>query len=265
MELSGLNLRISIAGQDVLRCPRWWIDSQRTAVVQRAGLALPDPDGAIYRTLKKADPVTIRVGYRDQSPAEWTGTVDWFGPGATRDQIAVNLVDPSAPLARVRMTQTLVNEPPEAIMAWAIRQAGLPVGRIDATGMVLPRFVASDCNAGGVARQLAATCQNAFDLDMSTWKLWLGRDGVNWGPFDEPGDVPVIATGAGLISHEPPGGAYSLGQVETFLLPDLRHSRRFRLVDVRRGIDAEFRALRVRHQGTPTAVRTLILYGDEHA
>jgi hypothetical protein len=196
--------------------------------------------------------------------ATWNGTIAATAAAKERDHLGVRLVSRALPLASTRLTQTFLNETPEAILAWAIRQSGLMVGTIAATGMVLPHFIAADCSVVELARQLALTCQRSFDLDMSAWKLWLGAAGVNWGDFDEPGSVPTIASGEGLILHAPAGWHCGLSAIETFLLPDLTHSRRFHLLDKRRGIDARYRALQVRHTGTVNRVRTHIYYRAEH-
>ena len=264
MDISGLRIVITVAGLEILRCPAWWIDSLRSAPLGGAGLILPDADGSLSRSLKKGAAASIQFSSPSGVQGDWQGTIAATAAAKERDHLGVRLVSLALPLATTRITQTFSNETPEAIMAWAIRQSGLSVGTIGATGMVLPHFIASDCSVVELSRQLALTCQRSFDLDMSAWKLWLGAGGVNWGDFDEPGSVPTIATGAGLILHAPSGWHCGLSAIETFLLPDLTHSRRFHLLDTRRGIDASYRALQVRHAGTVNRVRTHIYYGAEH-
>lgn len=93
----------------------------------------------------------------------------------------------------------------------------------------------------------------------------MGQDGkVNWGDFDEEGDIPSVATGAGLIKHLPASDAKGLNVVETFLLAGFMHSMKFRLIDTRRDIDDEFRALSVWHEIKERSVRTFISYGEEY-
>ncbi|MDP2401633.1 MAG: hypothetical protein Q8M66_06610, partial [Actinomycetota bacterium] len=239
--------------------------STRTAPLGSAGLILPDVDGTLSRSLKTGAAAKIEFSSSSGVAGAWSGTIA-APPAAApeRDHLGVRLVSLALPLATTRITQTFSNETPEAIITWAIRLSGLAVGKVAATGMVLPHFIASDCSVVALARQLALTCQRSFDLDMSAWKLWLGAGGVNWGDFDEPGSVPTIASGEGLLLHAPTGGPCGLGAIETFLLPDLTHSRRFHLRDSRRGIDASYRALHVRHSGTVNRVRTHIFYGAEH-
>lgn len=264
MDIAGLRIVITLGHQEILRCPRWWIDSTRAAPLGGAGLILPDADGSLSRSLKKGDAASIQFVTTSGVSGAWQGTIAATAAASERDHLGVRMVSLALPLATTRITQTFSNETPEAIMTWAIRQSGLAVGKVAATGMVLPHFIASDCSVVELARQLSLTCQRSFDLDMSAWKLWMGVGGVNWGDFDEPGSVPTIATGEGLLLHAPAGWHNGLSAIETFLLPDLTHSRRFQLRDTRRGIDASFRALQVRHEGTVNRVRTHIYYGAEH-
>ena len=236
----------------------------RHVPVGRAGITLPDPDGELYQAVRIGDEVSISVGYRDQVPALWSGTVTARYPGETCDQLEIRAADASLAIATTRILQSWENETPEALIAWAIRKAGLEVGRVMETGMVLPRVSAANIPAWQLVQQIKQSCRAAFGLDMSRWALWLGADGVNWGDIDEPGDVVDIATGANLINHEPVDWRTGMGLVETHLIGDLSHSRQVRLQDARRGVDAVHRALRVRHEGTPDRVRTFVWYGVEH-
>jgi hypothetical protein len=264
MEVNGLNLEINVGDLEVFRAPHWWIESLRHFPLGRAGITLPDPKGDLYQVVKTGDPVSISVGYRDQAQALWTGTVTARYPGATCDQLEIRAADASLALAETKILQAWENETPEALIAWVIRQTGLPVGSIMETGMVLPRVSAANVPAWQLIRQIKASCSSAFGLDMTKWALWLGESGVNWGDFDEPGDTVEIATGANLIDHEPCDWRSGMGLIETFLLPELSHSRLVRLKDDKRRIDAVYRALRVRHEGTPDRIRTFIWYGVEH-
>jgi len=262
--ITGIRTHISIGGLEIMRTPHVWIECERHSPLSRAGITLADPKGEYYRSVGLNYPVRIRIGYRDEEPAVWKGSVSRKEPG-TKDQIEIRAVGQDLALT-TNIIQSWANETPEAIIGWAVGQAGLPTGQIDSPGVTFPWFTARNIPVWQVARQCAHTCQRAFGLDMSRWALWMGASGkVNWGDFDEPGDVPVIASGAGLIKHMPANGTGALlSMVETFLLAGFRHSRKFRLIDNRRGIDDEFRALRVRHDITDRAVRTFIWYGEEH-
>ena len=264
MEIHGINIDITIGNLEVYRAPHWWIESVRHFPLGRAGITLPDPNGELYQTVKIGDDVTISLGYRNQAPTTWSGTVSSRYPGETSDQLEIRAVDGSLPLTKTAILQSWENETPEALISWAIRQSGLPVGRVGETGMVLPRVSAGNIPVWQLVQQVRGTCRAAFDLDMDKWALWLGRDGVNWGDFDEPGDTVTIATSANLIKHSPVDCTTGMSLIETYLLADLSHSRLVRLQDDRRGIDTVHRALRVRHEGIPERVRTFIWYGVEH-
>lgn len=264
--ITGIRTHIFIDGQEVLRCPRCWIESIRHRPLTRAGITLPDPKGELYRSIKNDQFVDIHLGYRNGGPAIWKGLVSWKRWGTTKDQIEVGVAGRcETSLCSIPVVQAWENETPETIVKWSIGQAGLTAGRIDSPGVTIPRYVASSIPVWQVARQCAHTCQRSFDIDMSRWALWMGAGGkVNWGDFDEAGDTPVIATGAGLIKHLPAADTKSLNMVETFLLAGFTHSRKIRLIDTRRGIDDEFRALSVRHEIRERSTRTFISYGEEY-
>jgi hypothetical protein len=262
--ITGLRTHIFIGSIEVLRAPGVFMHFERHVPLSRVGITLPDPAGELYKEINNGDNVEVRLGYRDEDPDIWTGSVSYKRPG-TRDQIVVNAVGEELPLSTTFITQSWENETPEAIIKWAIGQAGMEAGAIDSPGVVFPRFVAACAPVWQVACQCAHTCQKAFGIDMSKWALWMGADGkIYWGDFDEPGDTPVIETGAGLIKHSPDGGDLSWSTVETFLTAGFRHSMKFRLVDTRRDIDDEFRALQVRHEVKERSVRTFIRYGEEN-
>lgn len=264
MQISGIRTHITIGRSQILRCPRCVIISERHRPLSMATLTLADATGELFRNFKRGAAVQIQLGYRNQQPAIWDGTVQRVCQGTTRDQIEIRAVDKALPLTTTCLTQVWENETPEAIVAYAIRQTGLPLGRISQTGVVLPKVVASNITVWQLVRQIATSCQKAFDLDMSHWALWLGNAGVNWGDFDEPGTMPVIATGEGLLTHEPSSGQFNRGRIISLLQPNLQHSQQVEIKDVKRGIEAKQRALRVEKLIEPTKVRTLINYGVEH-
>jgi hypothetical protein len=265
MQISGIRTHITIGKMQVLRCPRCVIRSVRHRPLSTADITLPDAAGELYRGLMRGDAVQIQLGYRGQQSAIWNGTVQYLGQMRNKDQIVVRAVDTALPLTTTRLTQVWENETPEAIVAYIIGQAGLSVGRIDSIGTVLPKVIASDIPVWQLVRQIAVSCQSSLGLDMSSRACWLGADGVNWGDFDEPGNNPVIATGAGLLAHEPAIGSHGRGVVACLLQPGLLHSCRFGLKDLRRGIDKSCRAQEVEHIIEPGKARTYLRYGAEYA
>lgn len=260
MELTGLHIDITIGSYQVYRAPSWCIESQRGNPLGRAAVTLPDPDGELFQAITVGDPITIEIGYRDQDPVTWSGSVADVAPGDTPDQLEVRAVDGALTLTATRVVQAWENETPEAIVAWAIRQTGLTVGTIDPTGIVIPRFVASNTPVWQLVRQVMESCQRSFGLDMTGRALWLGSNGVNWSAGDEPGSVPLIASQDGLLDHQPATAANTSPMIETWLLPDLSHSRGIHLQDDRRNMDKLLRAQRVRHEATPDRARTYIWY-----
>ena len=260
MEISGIRIDITIGGYETQRAPLWWIESLRGYPLGRAGVTLPDPEGELHQAIKVGDAIEIEVGYRDQDSVSWTGTVALVYPGETRDQLEIRAIDGAKPLTDTKIIQAWENETPEAIVAWAIGRTGLSIGKIDPTGVTLPRFVASNIPVWQVVRQVAESCERQFGLEMAARALWLGSAGANWSDSDEPGYVPVIATMEGLIDHDPATQGIATPMITTWLLADLSHSRLIHLQDDKRGIDDVFRAQRVRHEGTPDKTRTFIWY-----
>lgn len=264
MNINGVRTHIIIGELEVLRCPRLEIRSVRRAPMWSFEITLPDPMGEIYQTVSLGDAVNMGIGYRDAAATKWTGTVHAVRPG-NKDQIILSGVGQNDELLNTTIVcQSWENETPEAIVKYAAGLTGLEIAQIDSIGMVIPRFVASTIPAWQLVRQVNETCQRAFDLDMSAWKFWLGPDGLHWGDHDQDGTYPTIATGAGLIKHLPADNPAALSEVETFLLPGLMHSRVFGLVDNKRAINDQYRALEVRHIIEAVSARTHISYGVEY-
>jgi hypothetical protein len=266
MNITGIRTRLIIGGLEYMRIPEMEIEYQRHFHLSVARVTLPDPSREVYRSVTTGTAMEIHLGYRDNDADVWSGTVRQVNPDRKKDQIRLTCVGIELPLSTTMIMQSWEDETPEAIIRYCVGQAGMTVGSIDATGIVFPRFTASSIPAWQVARQCEHTCFRAFGKDMNTWDLWVGKDGaVNWGDSDESGDVPVIATGAGLISHLPETDSKTgLARVETFLLPGFRRCWKFQLRDTGRGIDEVFRARIARHVVKRNKVRTYIWYGDEY-
>ena len=263
--IDGLGINIRIGDFEVIRTPGVRIESERHSALTRMGIVLPDADRMLFKSISKGDAVEISMGYRDEEPALWSGTVSHLKPGNTKDQIHVAVVGPELPLVKTKVIQSWENESPEAIIKWAIGQAGLQVGQIDSPGCVFPRFSAANITIWDLSALCERTCQNSFNIDMSRWALWVDNDGkVNWGDFDAAGDIHVIETGAGLIRHTPSDALNNHSVIETFLKPGLRHSMTFKLNDSIRGVSGSYRALRVLHKMQNNRIRTFIGYGTEY-
>lgn len=264
--VTGIALTVTVGGLRVERCPRLELVSERHAPLSLGRMDLPDPSGALFSQLAVKQEATVSLGYRGKSASSWFGRVSGVERGPARDQVTVRMQGlTELPLVTTIITESWRNEAPETILARCIGPAGLSVAQIDSPGVALPHFPVATLPIWAVARQLAHTVQHAHGLDMGAWALWLGADGVHWGDHDEEGDVPLVATGAGLIRHDPAiQGVRAWAEVETFLVPGLTHSRQFRLEDGPRGISGKYRVQRVRHVVTPWKGRTYIAYGAEH-
>ncbi len=265
--IDGIRLHFVVGGTEYLRCPHAWIEARRGAPLSRGGLTLPDPLGTEAKRVTKGAAVEIRLGYRGDTPAVWTGTVEWVRPG-TIDQIEVGAAGGEKALSTARITQAWQNESPARIVQHAIEAAGLTVGRIDApAGVTLPRFVASNSSPWNVIEQVEHSCRRAYGQDMSGWRLWVDGTGkVNWGDFEEETDSTfVAASGGNLITHSPATDAQGQGLVQTFLAPAVWPGRTFTLQDTRRGTNQTLRVLAVRHDIRSVSARTWITYGVEHA
>lgn len=264
---AGIRTKITIGPLNILRSPKIVIISSRHKYLSRLNVTLPDPKSTIFQAVSLNDPVEVQFGYRGQEAFSWKGEVRCTKPG-TIDQTVVDAVEAGdRKLDDTKIIQSFINETPDAIVKYSIRQSGQSAGVVDSPpGVVLPRYVASNIPVWQVARQCEQTCQNGFGVDMSGWTLWKGADGkVNWGDFEEPGETFEIATAAGLISHKVADNKAALSTVETFLLPAMKHSLLFKLNDKRRGIQGVFRALEVRHVMTEMKNRTYISYGKEYS
>ncbi len=265
--VSGLNLHITLGDMEISRAPRAVIESVRHKPLEVATLELPDPDGSLKAKVEPVMPVAVSFGYRGEQAYTFEGEVKGLVPGTGKDQVSINILGKNGlPLVQEKITQAFKNESPEAIIRWAAARAGLDVAEIEKTGATLPHFISSGLTLWQLARQAEHTAEKAFSLPMHDRALWMGEDGLHWGSHDQPGPVPVIATGKNLINHSPAReGVKELSQVETFLLPGFSHSRLFVLQDAKHGIDDTYRALTVRHEITPNKARTFLLYGEEHA
>lgn len=263
MQIHGIRIRAQIGSLELLRLPRMKVSFERHKPVSRAEIEVPSCTPSLREQLAIGTQITLHFGYRDEQPGQWSGTISKAITGYKKDQICVHAVGLDRVLKDCKICQSWENESAEAIARWSLHKTGLPVAQIDAPGVILPRFVASNIPVWQLVQQLAATCERAFAKDMSHWALWLGTKGLNWGDFDESGDTPVIETGKGLITHKkghPQEG--TLHCVETFLLPNMRHSMRFALIDAMRGESGEYRAQKVVQSIQPNKARTFLYYSE---
>ena len=263
--ITGFNTDIRVGTVLVQRVPELRILSQRNALLTRMTIALPDPVGDIFQALDDRAPVKITLGYRDQIPASWSGTLAGMTVATNKDQLILKAIGRERPLVEAMITQSFYQETPEAIIRYAVEQAGFVTGNIHSPGVTFPRFTASCIPVWQVARQCEHTLKRAFGFDMAPWALWMGTDGkINWGPENEPGNIPVIDSNANLIRHSPGGNHSELSRIETFMMPSLMHSQVVRLKDLKRGVEGDLKVLKVEHVLKDSQARTFISYGESY-
>jgi len=260
--IAGIRLHIEVGDAVIARCPRLWISSIRHMPLDIASIHIPDPQGNLAQGFNPGDPVRIEYGYRGGISARWEGTLRGFAR-VSRDQLCLLAESKARPLTTTVIRECYVDESSMAIARHLLGHSGLPIGRIALPNEAIPRFSVANITIWQAVKQLLHSLHTSCGHDMSRTALWFGRDGVNLGDFDEVGDVPVIASGENLVRHLPEDGPNALSVVESVLIPGLSHSRRFRLEDVRQGIDVEHRTQHVTHEITPGKIRTKILYGRE--
>jgi len=260
--ITGIRLHVEIGDAIIQRCPRLQINSVRHRPLDVAVVDIPDARAEAAQIFFPGDPVRIEYGYRGGESAVWEGTLRGI-KRISRDQVSLLVDGKALPLTTTFVRECYADESSVAIASHLLGHTGLPVARIDIPNEVVSRFPVSDIPVWQAVRQLLQTLRQAYGHDMDRAALWLGATGLNLGDFDEAGNVPVIATGENLIRHLPAQASHSHHLVESALLPGMAHSRLFRLIDMRLGVDDTLRALSVRHEVTPDEITTKIQFGRE--
>ncbi|MEG2140882.1 MAG: hypothetical protein RRY20_08875 [Bilophila sp.] len=262
--IEGLKIRCKVGGIEVLRSPHISLVSSRQAVVSRAELDVPDPNGAVWSGLALGDAVTVRFGYRGESALwhEWEGTVDGR-ERSSPDTVRVRAIGKELCLLTTHVTESFYREPASIVAARLLARTGLPVADVDIPDELLPHQLFSGVTVARAIKQLSMSLNRSFGHDFSKHALWLGADGLRWSDGDEPGDVYTIETAENLLSHVPPAGEGSMGVVTSVLLPGLQHSRKIRIRDARLDEVRTVRAQEVRHELAVSGNKTTVLYGAD--
>ena len=253
----------------ILRSPLIELVSRRGAVVSRAKIAIPDPEGQVRARLAVGQPVTLRFGYRGEANywQEWEGTIENIGqPEADAedaDAITVQAVGLEKALATSMVRESFYREPADAVAKRLLAATGLPVGGVDVPGDILPYQVFSNIPVARAIKQLSTTLTRSFGRDMSRHALWLGASGLTWSAGDEPGAAYAISTCENLIANTPPETPGGIGVATSVLLPGLTHSRLVHITDTRRGLDITARALDVVHSLREGGNSTTVTYGKD--
>lgn len=266
--IEGFNVRCNVGAVEVLRSPFLEIVYRRRAVLTRAVIRIPDPEGKVRAAVAQGDPMHLRFGYRGETTLwhEWLGTVESIDQpprrDSGRDAVIVHGVGLEKALTATRVTESFISESAAAMAFRLLAKTGLPVAGADIPGDTLPHQVFSGVTVARALKQLEVTLSRQCGHDLSQYAVWLGRNGLRWSAGDEPGDVYAIETGKNLLNHTPPARPGEMGIALSVPLPGLTHSMKVGIRDARRGIAALVRAEEVRHvlsesHGNSTAV----LYG----
>lgn len=267
--IEGLNVRCNVGPLEVLRSPFLELVFRRRAVVSRATITVPDPEGEARAVLATGQAVAVRWGYRGETGfwQEWEGTVEGIdqprADSTSADAVVVRAVGLEKALTTTTVTESFYREPADVVARRLLARTGLAVGTVDVPGDVLPYQVFSGVSVARAVRQLAYTLERSFGHDMSRHALWLGASGLTWSDGNEPGDVYSVATAENLIAHTPPQTDGGTGVLVSVPLPGLTHSRLVHIRDARRSLDATVRALDVVHTFQESGNRTVITYGKD--
>jgi len=196
---------------------------------------LQDPDGALYEKIAVETPVDIEMGYRLGLSFQWGGTIRTKEKDADRLRLyCVGLEQ----VLETEVKQVWLNEQPGKIIQQMVENTGFGVGRLQTTGLTIPRFVVHNKPIWEAERLLQKT-MDTYGVDTTKLALWIGADHlVQWGTHDESGQIEIVS-GENMI-------AYCQNEVTALLTPNLRASQRVHVVAP--GVDKVYRAVRVVHE-----------------
>jgi hypothetical protein len=267
--IEGLNIRCNAGPVEVLRTPYLELAYKRRAVLTRAVIQIPDPEGEVRAALAVGQDFFVRFGYRGLAGYwhEWQGTVEEIDQpglgGVNPDAVTVRGVGREKALSTTLVTESFYQETAQAVARRLLARTGLPVGNVDIPGDMLPHQVFSRVPVARAIKQLEHTLTRSYGHDLSKHAVWLGASGLMWSAGDEPGAAYVIETAHNLIDHTPPVRPGEMGAVVSVLLPGLTDGRQVRIRDARRGIAALERAEEVIHVLRASGNSTTVLYGKK--
>lgn len=265
MALEGINIRCNIGPYEVLRTPRLRILYRRSALVSRAEIDLPDPDGSIASALNLGDSCRLRFWYRGGNGLshDFHGVIDGFAPGGPRT-IRVLIAGREIALLKTLITESYHKEPADLVARRILTMSGFDITELGIPNDILPHIVFSRVSIAVACRQIRESLERAFGHDLSKHALWLGGDGLRWSDGFEPGDTYVVASAENLIEHTPVTAPKGLSRIVSVPLPGLTHSMRVQIRDAHHKTNALVKAQEVEHLLEDGQNRTTILYGGEY-
>ena len=133
--IEGLNIRCNVGPVEILRSPFLELVFRRCAVLSRATVVVPDPEGEVRSRLAVGQAVAVRWGYRGEAGMwqEWEGTVEGIdqprrdADGA--DAVVVRAVGLEKALTTTMVTESFYREPADVVARRAKCGHGLPWAR----------------------------------------------------------------------------------------------------------------------------------------
>lgn len=260
MTITGLDLNLTVGSFTVNRLPWALLTLERGAVAGRCAIELPDPRGAVAAGLSEGDPVNLFFGYRGGPGQSWSGRITEIK--ARKDQALVTAKSAELAFIETEVIECFHNENAKTVVTRLMALAGVAPGRLEGPDEVIPHLIFNGFPVWRCFRILNETLERVYELDLSACPFWIDENGLGqWGDFDEPGPVPVLASGDNLIKHDPKNG--DEGRATALLHPGLNHSRLFTVRDFRRSLELTKRALSVTHQLGERGNLTTVTYGIE--
>lgn len=259
MAITGLDINLKVGPFTVNRLPRAELTLSRGAVAGHCLIELPDPGGQVAAGLKPDEAVSLYFGYRGGLSQSWAGQITQIK--ALGDAVEITALSAELAFIKTKVSECFHQETARQVVRRLMRLAGISPGRLEGPDEIFPHLIFSGRPVYECFRQINATLERVCQLDLSASPYWLDSNGRGqWGDFDEPGPVPVLASGLNLISHNPQGGQ---GTATALLCPGLGHSQLFTIRDDRRALTITQRAQSVTHKLGAQGNLTTVTYGPE--
>lgn len=267
-ELGRLQISIEIGNIRVNRCPGFAIQSSRYTPVTTCRVRLQDINSDLLGTIEAGDAATITIGYAKRSKFTWDFIVETIHE-IGKNMLDIQLVEDDIKLKRYKVKKTWENTTPATIVRSIIEEAGFSVGSIENIPVALPKFIVGSKTAWDTVKQLERTLRISFGSSIDHLALWRDSKGrFNWNAEFEMSDtLNTFEIGKGVLQHhvnhrlgEIGDSGNPLNCLETFLIPELRHSQNIRISDVSRGVSGEFPIIDVKHQFVGDSAGTFINY-----
>ncbi|MCL4514156.1 MAG: hypothetical protein M1379_00955 [Firmicutes bacterium] len=220
---------IKIGPYLVQKAKRIDVFSDYQSPIDRAEMAL-DAQGVKTGAIIKGMPVEIREGYREKGLWNvFTGTV---ADVSWQRAVTIYARNQMEALKDTKITKTFVDVTPAEIIKYCLAKAGVAAFKL--TAKALPKrhaFVVHEIDIIGVIRLISQTWQ------LDGWTYYFEPEGeFFWGTWEESPryqqkEVVVFEYGKNIIDLKP--SDQETGQLQTVILPFLRHSHVIRIRDQR--------------------------------